>query len=72
MIPLNSLGTKEQACPIHFTSPIRHEWFYEVMVVSMGVGGHILDIPCVQYNNEKTIVDSGTSNLRLPSPVSFK
>lgn len=64
------LGSDAGDCPApSVTSPIRRPWFYEVLVVAMVIGKKVLDIPCVKYNTASSIVDSGTSNLRLPSEV---
>lgn len=64
------IGSSSDVCPsATATSPIRRAWFYEVLVVNMAVGNKVLDIPCVSYNTDKSIVDSGTSNFRLPSDV---
>ena len=48
------------------------EWYYEVVITQIVVGGTIVDVPCSALNNDKTIVDSGTTNLRLPTPVYHK
>ena len=70
-IIFNFSGTTDKRCSKNkLTSPILHEWFYEVTILSMAIGTRVLQLPCVQYNNPKTIVDSGSSNLRLPSLVS--
>lgn len=64
------IGSATGACPSPtVTSPIRRAWFYEVLVVALDIGGKILTLPCVEYNTDKSIIDSGTSNLRLPSEV---
>nr|QCX35690.1 BACE 1 [Penaeus vannamei] len=64
------IGSDAGDCPApSVTSPIRRPWFYEVLVVAMAIGKTVLDIPCVKYNTASSIVDSGTSNLRLPSKV---
>uniref|UniRef100_UPI00358F44C7 beta-secretase 1-like isoform X1 n=1 Tax=Myxine glutinosa TaxID=7769 RepID=UPI00358F44C7 len=54
--------------PIWYT-PLRRAWYYEVVVLGMEVGGHDLGLDCKEYNYDKTIVDSGTTNLRLPHRV---
>ncbi|MEQ2165076.1 Beta-site APP-cleaving enzyme, partial [Goodea atripinnis] len=47
-------------------TPIRREWYYEVIIVR-------IELTCIvcalQYNYDKSIVDSGTTNLRLPRKV---
>ncbi|XP_078726232.1 beta-secretase 1-like isoform X1 [Lampetra fluviatilis] len=50
-------------------SPIRREWYYEVIIVRMEVHGRDLKMDCKEYNYDKSIVDSGTTNLRLPKRV---
>ncbi|XP_054760165.2 beta-secretase-like [Lytechinus pictus] len=50
-------------------SPLRDEWFYEVIMTDIKVGNDSLNLDCKEYNFEKTIVDSGTTNLRLPERV---
>ena len=65
-------GSSSNSCrPATVTTPIQRPWFYEVLVVQIDVGNKVLDIPCIYYNTDKSIVDSGTSNLRLPSNVRF-
>ncbi|XP_042236967.1 beta-secretase 1-like [Homarus americanus] len=64
------IGKDTGACPSPtVTSPIRRAWFYEVLMVALVIGKKMLNLPCVKYNTDKTIMDSGTSNLRLPSEV---
>lgn len=53
---------------LYYTS-IHKEWYYEVVVIDIGVAGHSLGLDCKEYNFAKTIVDSGTTNLRLPVKV---
>lgn len=80
-------------------TPIRKEWYYEVIIVKLEVNGQDLNMDCKevrraageatpllpvarggvgpprslllcpQYNYDKSIVDSGTTNLRLPKKV---
>lgn len=50
-------------------TPIRKEWFYEVIITNLKVGNDSLGLDCKEYNFGKTIVDSGTTNLRLPERV---
>ncbi|XP_069190031.1 beta-secretase 1 isoform X2 [Procambarus clarkii] len=64
------IGSDVGACSLPVvTTPIRRSWFYEVLVVAVGVGETLLSLPCVKYNTDKSIIDSGTSNLQLPSEV---
>ncbi|XP_065273200.1 beta-secretase 1 isoform X3 [Emys orbicularis] len=50
-------------------TPIRKEWYYEVIIVKMEINGQDLKMDCKEYNYDKSIVDSGTTNLRLPKKV---
>ncbi|CAG0879959.1 unnamed protein product [Darwinula stevensoni] len=49
-----------------YTAPLVKEWFYEVTMTDFLVGSHRVTEDCRQLNHDKTIVDSGTTNLRLP------
>ena len=48
---------------------ITREWFYEILITGVMVGNTTIDLPCSAYNQDKTIVDSGTTNLRFPTLV---
>ncbi|XP_074832877.1 beta-secretase 1 isoform X2 [Carettochelys insculpta] len=50
-------------------TPIRKEWYYEVIIVKIEINGQDLKMDCKEYNYDKSIVDSGTTNLRLPKKV---
>ncbi|XP_004712850.1 beta-secretase 1 isoform X2 [Echinops telfairi] len=50
-------------------TPIRREWYYEVIIVQVEINGQDLKMDCKEYNYDKSIVDSGTTNLRLPKKV---
>ncbi|XP_053547375.1 beta-secretase 1 [Bombina bombina] len=50
-------------------TPIRKEWYYEVIIVKIEINGQDLKMDCKEYNYDKSIVDSGTTNLRLPKRV---
>ncbi|OWF41934.1 Beta-secretase 1 [Mizuhopecten yessoensis] len=50
-------------------TPIHKEWYYEVIILDVMVAGTSLHLDCKEYNFGKTIVDSGTTNLRLPIKV---
>lgn len=52
-----------------FSTPVNKEWYYEVIIVDIEVAGSSLDMDCKEYNFGKTIVDTGTTNLRLPYRV---
>ncbi|XP_050693864.1 beta-secretase 1-like [Eriocheir sinensis] len=65
-----TIGSGGGGCsPKAVSCPIRRKWFYEVVVTALSLGGKAVNVPCVTFNTDKSIVDSGTSNLRLPSPV---
>ncbi|KAJ8316358.1 hypothetical protein KUTeg_006372 [Tegillarca granosa] len=53
---------------LYYTN-IYKEWYYEVTIVDIDVNGQSLKMDCKEYNFPKTIVDSGTTNLRLPDKV---
>ncbi|XP_060761721.1 beta-secretase 2 [Neoarius graeffei] len=50
-------------------TPILQEWYYQVEVLKLEVGGKNLNLDCKEYNSDKAIVDSGTTLLRLPVKV---
>ncbi|XP_060731697.1 beta-secretase 2 isoform X1 [Tachysurus vachellii] len=50
-------------------TPILQEWYYQVEVLKLEVGGENLNLDCREYNSDKAIVDSGTTLLRLPEKV---
>ncbi|XP_022090790.1 beta-secretase 1-like [Acanthaster planci] len=50
-------------------TPIRKDWYYEVIILDIEVENRSLGLDCKEYNFDKTIVDSGTTNLRLPNRV---
>ncbi|KAK7105348.1 beta-secretase 1-like [Littorina saxatilis] len=52
-----------------FYSPIVKEMYYEVVISDIAVAGSSLNLDCKEYNFDKTIVDSGTTHLRLPRRV---
>uniref|UniRef100_A0A803SR11 Peptidase A1 domain-containing protein n=1 Tax=Anolis carolinensis TaxID=28377 RepID=A0A803SR11_ANOCA len=45
------------------------QWYYEVIIVKIEINGQDLQMDCKEYNYDKSIVDSGTTNLRLPKKV---
>nr|XP_045001736.1 uncharacterized protein LOC123459375 [Jaculus jaculus] len=47
-------------------TPIRQEWYYEVIIVRVEINGQDLKMDFKEYIYDKSIVDSGTTNLRLP------
>ncbi|XP_052253845.1 beta-secretase 1-like isoform X1 [Dreissena polymorpha] len=52
-----------------YSTPVNKEWYYEVILVDVKVNGRSLAMDCKEYNFGKTIVDTGTTNLRLPTRV---
>ncbi|MCI4390675.1 hypothetical protein PGIGA_G00125370 [Pangasianodon gigas] len=50
-------------------TPVLQEWYYQVEVLKLEVGGENLNLDCREYNSDKAIVDSGTTLLRLPVKV---
>ncbi|XP_027304886.3 beta-secretase 2 isoform X3 [Anas acuta] len=50
-------------------TPIKEEWYYQVEILKLEVGGQNLELDCREYNADKAIVDSGTTLLRLPQKV---
>ncbi|KAK3581004.1 hypothetical protein CHS0354_013898 [Potamilus streckersoni] len=65
---LGGLDSSLHIGPIFYT-PIYKTWYYEVILLDVQVGGVSLNMDCKEYNFGKTIVDSGTTNLRLPVKV---
>lgn len=52
-----------------YSTPVVKQWYYEVVIVDMEVAGQSLKMDCKEYNFGRTIVDTGTTNLRLPTRV---
>ncbi|NXW33970.1 BACE2 secretase, partial [Phaetusa simplex] len=50
-------------------TPVKEEWYYQVEILKLEVGGQNLELDCREYNADKAIVDSGTTLLRLPQKV---
>lgn len=50
-------------------TPIVHEWFYEVTIVDLKVGIRSSPVKCHDLNQNKSIIDSGTSDLNVPPAV---
>lgn len=50
-------------------TPIVEEWYYQIEVLKLEVGGQNINLDCTEYNTDKAIVDSGTTLLRLPVNV---
>ncbi|XP_043191787.1 beta-secretase 1-like isoform X2 [Amphibalanus amphitrite] len=51
------------------SAAIFRPWFFETIVTNLTVGGQPLPLHCDRFNKPKTIVDTGTTNLRLPDEV---
>ncbi|EDV25773.1 uncharacterized protein TRIADDRAFT_23825 [Trichoplax adhaerens] len=54
--------------PIFYT-PIIRKWYYQVALTGIAIGGRSLGFSCDEYNQYKTIVDSGTTNFRVPESI---
>lgn len=50
-------------------TPIIQEWFYEITVVDIKVDKHSIPVKCEVFNQNKSIIDSGTTNLNLPLSI---
>ncbi|KAL7994616.1 putative aspartic peptidase A1 family, beta-secretase BACE2, aspartic peptidase domain superfamily [Plasmopara halstedii] len=50
-------------------TPLVHERYYNVIVTDIGAKGQSLGLDCETINSPRAIVDSGSSNLALPSSV---
>ncbi|XP_023597911.1 beta-secretase 2 [Trichechus manatus latirostris] len=50
-------------------TPIKEEWYYQIEILKLEIGGQNLNLDCREYNADKAIVDSGTTLLRLPQKV---
>ncbi|KAM5150334.1 beta-secretase 2-like [Callospermophilus lateralis] len=50
-------------------TPIKEEWYYQIEILKLEIGGQSLNLDCKEYNVDKAIVDSGTTLLRLPQKV---
>ncbi|XP_025234449.1 beta-secretase 2 isoform X2 [Theropithecus gelada] len=50
-------------------TPIKEEWYYQIEILKLEIGGQSLNLDCREYNADKAIVDSGTTLLRLPQKV---
>ncbi|XP_043853361.1 beta-secretase 2 [Dromiciops gliroides] len=50
-------------------TPIKKEWYYQIEILKLEIGGQNLNLDCSEYNVDKAIVDSGTTLLHLPQKV---
>ncbi|KAF6026143.1 BACE1 [Bugula neritina] len=48
------------------------ERYYQLLITDIKVGNTSLGVECAELNKDKTILDSGTTNLRLPTKVYSK
>ncbi|KAF0987585.1 hypothetical protein HZS_7727 [Henneguya salminicola] len=48
-----------------FYTPIIRKWYYEVIITDIAIDGLPLGFNCAVYNNDRTIVDTGTTNFRV-------
>lgn len=67
-ITFGGVDPKLHSGPVFFTN-IHKQWYYEVVIVDVQVNGESINLDCKEYNFPKTIVDSGTTDLRLPNKV---
>lgn len=65
------LGAIEQTLytGIMLYTPVIKQWYYEVVITDISVDGSSLGFECDNYNKDRTIVDSGTTNWRLENRV---
>jgi hypothetical protein len=64
-------GNKTERAEL-YTSPIVREWFYELLLLGISVGNETVNLPCLKFNTDKTILDSGTTSLMLPTEVQYE
>ncbi|ESO89560.1 hypothetical protein LOTGIDRAFT_125352 [Lottia gigantea] len=53
---------------IYYT-PLQKLWYYEVLITDIAVDSNSLGLDCKEYNFDRTIVDTGTTNMRFPKRV---
>lgn len=63
------LGGYDRSLSEIYWTPIVKEWYYDVRILGLEVGSSPVSIACSEFNNDKSIVDSGTTNLRLPTII---
>lgn len=63
------LGGYNRSLSQVYWTPIVKEWYYDVSVLGLEVGHSPVSIACSEFNNDRSIVDSGTTNLRLPTVI---
>nr|XP_039248502.1 beta-secretase 1-like [Styela clava] len=63
------LGDYDRSVGTIYWTRIVREWYYDVLVIGMKVGNTTVSVSCTEFNNDKAIVDSGTTNLHLPQKI---
>jgi len=53
-------------------APLHREFYYEIILTDITIGDMSLQVSCKELNMDKSIVDSGTTNFRLPRKVFSK
>ncbi|ESO83316.1 hypothetical protein LOTGIDRAFT_169338, partial [Lottia gigantea] len=53
---------------IYYT-PLQKLWYYEVLITDIAVDSNSLGLDCKEHNYDRTIVDTGTTNMRFPKRV---
>ncbi|KAH8849178.1 Beta-secretase [Schistosoma japonicum] len=54
---------------IVYYTPIRKAWYYEIILADLLIDEQSLVDNCKELNVDKTIIDSGTTNIHLPLPI---
>ncbi|CAL8108296.1 unnamed protein product [Calicophoron daubneyi] len=52
-----------------YYTPVRQKWYYEIVMIDILVQAESVISECKELNFDKTIVDSGTTNIHLPGRV---
>ncbi|KAL4218310.1 Beta-site APP-cleaving enzyme [Mactra antiquata] len=52
-----------------FSTPLHKQQYYEIVIIDVLVNDTSLNMDCKEYNFDRTIVDTGTTNFRLPHRV---
>lgn len=66
------MGNNERLNHTKFIANIIREWFYDITIYDITVDNESLttsSITCRDINNDKSIIDSGSTNLILPEKV---
>lgn len=64
-----TLGGYDRSLKEVYWTPIVKEWYYDVRILGLEVGNSPISVACSEFNNDKSIVDSGTTNLRIPTTI---